>query len=105
MSKSIEFGCPKCDRMFNSVQEMDAHFKEHENQTVHFSKYVEPEVKKEVMPKPPVPPQLTYLYKGTCPHCSTQVTTLEVDVANKHYCIAMCTRCNKQLETKEVVKL
>jgi hypothetical protein len=100
MAKNIEFGCPKCDRMFNSLNEMDAHLHEH-------SKPAPPITPNTVLATPPKeePVILTYVYKGNCNSCGGAVTTLEIDVLKKHIAIAMCTRCNKQLLTREVAKL
>lgn len=97
MVKSIEFGCFKCDRMFNSMQELSIHEKEHLQPTM-----TPTLVEKQQMPKPVT---LKYVYQGQCPDCSQPITTLEIDIEKKHFCIAMCTRCNKQVATREVVKL
>lgn len=95
MPKSIEFGCSKCNRMFNSMQELADHEKEHNL----------PQVNK-VTPTPVIKPVvLKYVYQGQCSDCLQPVTTLELNIEKKHFCIAMCTRCNKQVLTKEVVKL
>lgn len=52
------------------------------------------------------PLKLEYVYKGKCPVCSaTQVRTIELDVAKKHFCVAYCNQCQRQIEEKEVVKL
>ncbi len=51
------------------------------------------------------PIKLEYIYRGVCPEDRAQITTLELDVAEKHFCIAICSVCKKQLETKEVEKI
>lgn len=97
MPRSIEFGCSKCDRMFNSMPELAEHEKEHKLPQVEVNK---------VVPTPVIKPVvLKYVYQGQCSDCSQPVTTLEIDVEKKHFCIAMCTRCNKQVATREVLKL
>lgn len=55
--------------------------------------------------KKPEKVQLTYVFKGQCPTCANQLNTLEIDIEKKHFCIAFCGRCNKQIESREVVKL
>lgn len=82
--------------MFRTMAELAEHDKEH---GVEFS--TRPQFVK-IEPKPVT---LKYVYQGQCTDCSQPVTTLEIDVDKKHFCIAMCTRCNKQVLTKEVVKL
>lgn len=55
---------------------------------------------------PPADPiRLEYVYTGVCPDDRSPVTTLEIDVASKHFAIAFCGSCKKQLENKEVSKL
>ncbi len=55
---------------------------------------------------PPASPiTLEYIWRGECPSDRASVTTLELDVANKHFCIAICSICRKQLATMEVAKL
>lgn len=49
--------------------------------------------------------ELTYLYIGDCPDDGSHVMTLEVDIGIKHFAIAVCNSCKKQLDSKEVVKL
>lgn len=56
------------------------------------------------LPKPN-PLVLTYLWIGQCPDDRTEASTFELDVADKHFCIAVCPTCKKQLDTKEVAKL
>lgn len=98
MAKSIDFGCTKCDRMFNSMVELQLHEKEHLKVS-------------DKLPDQPVvtqvvkPITLNYVYKGNCPACQQAVTTLELDVDKKHFVTAVCTRCGKQHATREVVKL
>lgn len=58
-----------------------------------------------VTEKVPSEIELMYVFKGHCPKCSGQISTLEIDVDKKHFVIAHCTRCNKQLKTKEVATL
>lgn len=50
------------------------------------------------------PIQLTYKYTGACEN-GHQVATLETDVENKHFAIAYCLQCNKQVESREVANL
>lgn len=95
MPKSIEYGCSKCNRMFNSMQELANHLKEH----------ILPQVNKVAPTSVLKPVVLKYVYQGQCSDCSQPVTTLELDIEKKHFCIAMCTRCNNQVATREVVKL
>lgn len=99
MPISKSWGCNKCESQFETKLELIEHMKEHT--------MGKPEVKKApVQPKPkPIPIQLTYLFKGQCLDCLGPVSTIELDINKKHFCIAMCQRCNKQLETKEVEKL
>jgi transcription elongation factor Elf1 len=119
MTKNIEFGCPKCDRMFNSITEMDVHFKEHSKPKPIFTPNTAisrdtllPNSGSVIINKDPVTLlsekksiDLTYVFKGNCPTCGIAVTTLELDVASKHIVVAVCTRCNKQLATQTVAKL
>ena len=51
------------------------------------------------------PIRLKYLYEGDCPNCRRGVSTLELDVASKHYVVAYCVFCKNQHEQREVVKL
>ncbi len=52
---------------------------------------------------------LSYIYKGECPDCKSNLETLEQDLTidNKdhHFALAYCLICKKQVKTKEVVKL
>jgi hypothetical protein len=85
--------------MFNSLNEMDVHLKDHD-------KPQPPITPNTVLATPKVEPViLTYVYKGNCNSCGGAVTTLEIDVLKKHIVIAMCTRCNEQLATQTVAKL
>jgi hypothetical protein len=49
--------------------------------------------------------QLTYKFIGECPEHRVAVDTLELDILNKHFCVAVCPSCRKQLLTREVAKL
>jgi len=104
------WGCSKCEAQFASKDDLIIHVKKH------IIAKSEPLKKEELKAKPgqivlststPVktPIKLTYLYKGQCPDCAGPITTLEIDVEKKHFYIAMCNRCNKQLDTREVKKL
>jgi hypothetical protein len=97
------FGCHKCTQTFNTKEGLIAHLKSHGIGTP--VKQAEPIEIKPVQTQKPREIKLTYVYAGQCDACGQQVTTVELDVIKKHYCIAMCTRCNKQLATKEVEKL
>lgn len=92
--------CTKCNTEFKQHGELAQHIKGCKGITV--------TPQSQVIPTPtpkPEPIALTYLYKGKCNTCSGPLTTLELDVESKHFCIALCNRCSKQCETKEVVKL
>ncbi len=94
------WGCPKCTRLFDSKTELSEHMRNHEAPE---KKVETPEVI--VEPKKPQDIKLGYIYTGQCPKCSSAITTLELDVLKKHFVVAHCTRCNKQLDSKEVVRL
>lgn len=51
------------------------------------------------------PIKLIYLFKGQCPEHRTPIDTLELDVSDKHFVIAVCSTNKEQLETKEVASL
>ena len=48
---------------------------------------------------------LEYKFTGVHDLCGTEVKTLEMDVESKHFVIAYCMPCNKQLISREVVNL
>lgn len=50
------------------------------------------------------PITLTYKYTGQ-DEVGHDVATLETDVADKHFAIAYCLQCNKQIESREVANL
>ena len=50
------------------------------------------------------PLELTYKYIGNCEN-GHSVSTLEMDVEEKHFVVAFCLQCNKQVESREVVSL
>ncbi|MDD5407009.1 MAG: hypothetical protein PHE73_08745 [Sulfurovaceae bacterium] len=50
------------------------------------------------------PIKLNYQFTGQC-KCGNNVSTLEVDAGGKHFAIAFCQIENKQIESREVVKL
>ena len=54
---------------------------------------------------PAQPVVLTYKFTGECSEHRQPVDTLELDVAEKHFAIAICPTCKKQLVTREVAKL
>lgn len=61
-----------------------------------------PDASNPVAQKKPI--LLTYSYTGDCDN-GHGVSTLEMDVEGKHFCIAFCLQCNKQIESKEVANL
>lgn len=97
----MKLTCPECLEEFASKNELDNHKKTCKKQEVY--KATPPVPKQE--PKKLEKPKLTYLYKGVCTSCAGQLSTLEIEVEKKHFCIAFCNRCNKQIESREVVKL
>lgn len=56
-------------------------------------------------PATPQEVKLTYKYVGTCPTCNELVKTLEMDLNSKHFVVAFCVKEDKQLESREVIKL
>lgn len=107
MAISRSFGCHKCEEMFVTHDLLQAHLANH----VTVIKKNEPMVETlsvvlpQIVKKDPTPITLGYVYEGNCPNCLGSITTLEMDVDKKHFCIAHCIKCNKQLETREVAKL
>ena len=107
------WGCSKCESQFETKALLVAHMPEHiiakgkvikkEDLTASPGKLIStpPPANK---PKPK-PIELTYVYTGLCPTCGGQISTLEIDIDKKHFCIAHCNRCNKQHDTREVKKL
>lgn len=59
--------------------------------------------------KPVGPIKLAYVYKGACDTCRNPVETLEQDIdvdgKERHFVLAYCLNCKKQLLNKEVKKL
>lgn len=53
----------------------------------------------------PKPIKLNYQFSGECSEHRVPVTTIELDVATKHFCVAFCPPGNHQLESREVAKL
>ena len=55
------------------------------------------------------PLYLSYIYRGNCSDCGSNVETLEQDLTidgKNHYLVmAYCMSCKKQLQNKEVKKL
>jgi hypothetical protein len=51
------------------------------------------------------PITLKYKYDGTCPTCHQDVSTLELDTDGKHFAVAFCLFCKKQVESREVADL
>ena len=51
------------------------------------------------------PITLKYKYDGTCPTCHQDVSTLELDTDGKHFALAFCLFCKKQVESREVADL
>lgn len=49
--------------------------------------------------------KLTYLWVGECPTCRIPPTSIELDVRDIHFVVAICDRCKAQLDSKEVAKL
>lgn len=107
MGISRSFGCHKCEEMFNTHELLQAHLADHAT----VIKKTEPMVETlsvvlpQVVKKDPTPITLEYIYKGQCPECVGNITTLEMDVDKKHFCLAHCIKCNKQYVTREVIKL
>lgn len=56
-------------------------------------------------PKPLAPIRLTYLYEGDCPNDRTPISTLELDIKETHFVIAVCLTCKDQLASREAPKL
>lgn len=52
-----------------------------------------------------VPIELKYTFVGTCPNCGQLVKTLTVDNEAGYFAICYCFSCDKQLESRKVVKL
>jgi len=100
MSVNQSWGCSKCEKAFKSKEDLVAHVASHKVKTTVTKAKPTPVVQKKVTPI-----QLTYVYKGLCNKCGGTLSTIELDVAKKHFAIALCSRCNTQCETKEVVKL
>lgn len=75
------------------------------------------EDKKKKAAEAPVPPvlvvpqasprkiELTYQYVGICTTDKIPVTTVELDVAGKHFVTAICIVCKNQLDSQEVANL
>ena len=102
--------CEKCSTAetpieFDSVKELFEHKKGGHTSRPKLPpiKIIEPK-KEQEQPKPE-PLILKYIYTGICPDDSSQVSTLEIDIAKKHFVIAVCLQCKKQLSVKEVIKL
>ena len=55
------------------------------------------------------PISLKYIFTGTCPNCSTSVETIPLDVdvekQKKHVVICWCSKCHKNIQQRNVVKL
>ena len=51
------------------------------------------------------PIKLTYVWTGECSEHRRPVSSLELDVAEKHFSIAFCPAGNHQIEAKEVAQL
>lgn len=51
------------------------------------------------------PIRLVYKFEGHCPNCKGLVETLEMNIAEKHFVTAFCTKDHKQLRSHEVVDL
>lgn len=57
------------------------------------------------VPTPVIEPiSLKYKYEGM-DSCGNKVTTLELDSEGKHFVVAYCLICNKQVQIREVVDL
>lgn len=53
----------------------------------------------------PRPITLTYNYLGDCPVDRSPPTTIELDIEDKHFAVAICPNCKKQLASQQVEKL
>ena len=49
--------------------------------------------------------KLTYVWVGECETCRIPPTTIELDVKDSHFVVAVCDRCKQQLQSQEVAKL
>lgn len=107
MPVSQSWGCSRCEQTFPSHQQLLDHVKNHPTVTITKAADVVTSTvfKAEAVVKTPTPIELTYVFKGMCPTCANSVSTLEIDIEDKHFCIAVCSRCQKQCRTKEVAKL
>lgn len=96
--------CDKCLDFSGSPELVKTHKLSCDNTTTSYKA----EPPKTVTVQPQLKPQeikLTYLFTGQCDVCAGPITTLEMDVEKKHFVVAYCTRCKKQCNTREVVKL
>ena len=98
-------------REFKNDDEYMAHNKAfHSPDSPKLEKPPQPQVVEDVLVHPPETKvtkavTLAYVYVGECSDCGKAVDTLEVDVDKKHFCIAWCNACKKQVSLREVVRL
>lgn len=95
--------CNLCKMELSNKQEYIAHLEAHKRPSP--PAQPTPQPVPQVQPRVSKPVQLTYVYNGECTACFAPVTTLEIDVASKHFVIAHCVKCNKQISQREVDKL
>lgn len=71
-----------------------------------FEKQKKSQEKPKSLPPPAekMPLELTYKYVGNCEN-GHGVDTLENDLDNRHFVVAYCLQCHKQLQSREVVNL
>lgn len=114
----IEMVCTKCSSSptFNGMKELQEHIRS--VHTLGQAQRPVPPIRAESPPPivevaPPVveePPKrepvvLEYKYKGECPTCGTQVTTLDVVLVDKKVMIAYCIPCNVKVTEQVVIPI
>lgn len=81
-----------------SATELKQQEREKVNESI-FESVLEPQ-----KPQPQKPITLTYRYEGI-DVCGNAVKTFEMDIETKHFVVAYCVACDKQLVSREVINL